>query len=156
MMPLGYGPIASARASFRSQIGLTLLPAPSGGATATFDGGANFGIPTGAKNPSGAWEFIKFALQQEQQALAPSAGFEPINSDVATPQFRAEYPFVAAMLAGELRGYAPKTIIYNTTFNQPGGPWLNMFTQAVFDGQVDAAIRTGQGAFSTAIDLGKS
>ena len=156
MMPLGYGPIASAPASFRSQIGLTLLPAPSGGATATFDGGANFGIPVGSKNPSGAWEFIKFALQQQQQALAPSAGFEPIRSDVATPRFRAKYPFVATMLAGETRGYAPKTIIYNTTFNQPGGPWLNMFTQAVFGGQVDAAIRTGQSSFSTAIDLGKS
>ena len=98
MMPLGYGPIAAAPASFRSQIGMTLLPAPSGGATATFDGGANFGIPTGSKNPSGAWEFIKFALQQAQQSLAPNAGFEPIRSDVATPQFRANYPFAAAML----------------------------------------------------------
>jgi multiple sugar transport system substrate-binding protein len=156
MMPLGYGPIASAPASFRSQIGLTLLPAPSGGATATFDGGANFGIPTGSKNPSGAWEFIKFALQQQQQSLAPSGGFEPINSAVATPQFRAEYPFVAAMLAGEPRGYAPKTIVYNTTFNQPGGPWLNMFTEAVFDGNIAGAIRTGQSGFTTAIDLGKS
>ena len=156
MMALGYGPIAAAPASFRSQIGLTLLPAPSGGVTSTFDGGANFGIPTGSKNPSGAWEFIKFALQQEQQSLAPSAGFEPIRSDVATPPFRAKYPFVADMLTGLPRGYAPKTIVYNTTFNQPGGPWLNMFTQAVFDGNVAGAIRTGQSAFTTAIDLGKS
>ncbi len=156
MMPLGYGPIAAAPASFRSQIGMTLLPAPSGGATATFDGGANFGIPTGSRNPSGAWEFIKFALQQTQQSLAPSAGFEPIRSDVATPQFRAHYPFAAAMLAGLRRGYAPKTIVYNTTFNQPGGPWLNMFTEAVFGGNVAAAMHTGQAGFSTAIDLGKS
>jgi multiple sugar transport system substrate-binding protein len=156
IMPLGYGPIATAPASFRSQIGMTLLPAPGGGATATFDGGANFGIPTGAKNPSGAWEFIKFALQQEQQSLAPSTGFEPVRSDVLTPRFRKEYPFAAAMLEGLPRGYAPKTIVYNTTFNQPGGPWLNMFTEAVFDGNVAAAIRTGQSAFTTAIDLGKS
>jgi multiple sugar transport system substrate-binding protein len=156
MMPLGYGPIAAAPASFRSQIGMSLLPAPSGGATATFDGGANFGIPTGSKNPSGAWEFIKFALQQAQQSLAPSAGFEPIRSDVATPQFRAHYPFAAAMLAGLRRGYAPKTIVYNTTFNQPGGPWLNMFTEAVFGGNVAAAMHSGQAGFSTAIDLGKS
>jgi multiple sugar transport system substrate-binding protein len=156
MMPLGYGPIATAPASVRSQIGMTLLPAPSGGATATFSGGANFGIPVGSKNPSGAWEFIKFALQKEQQSLAPSAGFEPIRSDVATAQFRSKYPFAAAMLAGLPRGYAPKTIVYNTTFNQPGGPWLNMFTEAVFDGKVAAAIHAGQGGFSTAIDLGKS
>ncbi|MBV9206924.1 MAG: sugar ABC transporter substrate-binding protein [Actinobacteria bacterium] len=156
MMPLGYGPMAKAPASVQSQTGMTLFPAPSGGATATFDGGANFGIPTGSANPSGAWEFIKFALQQAQQSLAPSAGFEPIRNDVLTPQFRAKYPFVAAMLENLSRGYAPKTIVYNTTFNQPGGPWLNMFTQAVFDGDIAAAIHTGQSAFTTAIDLGKS
>jgi multiple sugar transport system substrate-binding protein len=156
MMPLGYGPMATAPARFRSQAGMTLFPAPSGGATATFDGGANFGIPTGAQNPSGAWEFVKFALRQEQQSLAPSAGFEPVRNDVITPQFRAKYPFVTAMLENLARGHAPKTIVYNTTFNQPGGPWLNMFTQAVFDGDIAAAIRAGQSAFTTAIDLGKS
>jgi multiple sugar transport system substrate-binding protein len=120
MIPLGYGPIAGAPASFRSQIGMTFLPAPSGGATATFDGGANFGIPLGSRNPSGAWEFIKFALQQAQQSLAPQGGFEPIRSDVLTPEFRSKYPYAAAMLQGESRGYAPKTIVYNITFNQPG------------------------------------
>jgi multiple sugar transport system substrate-binding protein len=156
MIPLGYGPIAAAPASFRSQIGMTFLPAPSGGATATFAGGANFGIPLGSRNPSGAWEFIKFALQQAQQSLAPQGGFEPIRSDVLTPKFQSEYPFAAAMLQGESRGYAPKTIVYNITFNQPGGPWLNMFTEAVFDDKVAAAIRAGQGGFSTAISLGKS
>lgn len=156
MIPLGYGPIAAAPASFRSQIGMTFLPAPSGGATATFDGGANFGIPLGSRNPSGAWEFIKFALQQAQQSLAPQGGFEPIRSDILTPKFRSEYPFAAAMLQGESRGYAPKTIVYNITFNQPGGPWLNMFTEAVFDDKVAAAIRAAQGGFTTAISLGKS
>ncbi|MBV9446743.1 MAG: sugar ABC transporter substrate-binding protein [Streptosporangiaceae bacterium] len=156
MSPLAYGPIAAAPASFRAQLGMTLLPAPSGGATATFDGGANFGIPLGSQNPSGAWEFIKFALQQTQQSLAPSAGFEPIRSDVLTPRFRSEYPFAAAILAGVSHGYAPKTIVYNTTFNQPGGPWLNMFDAAVFDGDIAAAMRAGQASFATAIDLGKS
>jgi multiple sugar transport system substrate-binding protein len=156
MAPLAYGPIAGAPASFRSQLGMTLLPAPGGGATATFDGGANFGIPLGSRNPSGAWEFIKFALQQSQQSLAPSAGFEPIRGDVLTPGFRSRYPFAAAMLEGESRGYVPKTIVYNITFNQPGGPWLNMFTAAVFDGDIAAAIRAGQAGFTTAIDLGKS
>jgi multiple sugar transport system substrate-binding protein len=156
MSPLAYGPIAAAPARFRAQLGMTLLPASAGNATATFDGGANFGIPTGSRNPSGAWEFIKFALQTAQQSLAPMGGFEPIRSDVLTPQFRAKYPFAAAMLAGASRGYAPKTIVYNTTFNQPGGPWLNMFTAAVFDGNIAAAIRAGQEGFATAIDLGKS
>ncbi|MBV8397418.1 MAG: sugar ABC transporter substrate-binding protein, partial [Acetobacteraceae bacterium] len=155
IFPLGYGPIAAAPASFKSQLGMTLLPAPSGGATATFDGGANFGIPLGSKNPSGAWEFIKFALQQQQQSLAPAAGFEPIRSDVLTPQFQAKYPFAAAMLRGVSHGHAPKTIVYNITFNQPGSPWEDMFTAAVFDGDITAAIRAGQGAFTTAINLGK-
>ena len=156
IMALGYGPIAAASAKFRAQTGVTLLPAPDGGATATFDGGANFGIPAGSSNPSGAWEFVKFALQQAQQSLAPAAGFEPVRSDVATPAFRKKYPLVTTMLAGLRHGYAPKTIVYNTTFNQPGGPWLDMFTEAVFDGRVRAAISTGQGGFTTTFDLAKS
>ena len=33
---------------------------------------------------------------------------------------------------------------------------VNMFDSAVFGGDIEAAIRAGQGGFTTAIDLGKS
>jgi multiple sugar transport system substrate-binding protein len=151
MLPAGYGTVAAnATKQFLKQVGATPLPGPQGGYS-TFDGGANFGIPKGAKNPSGAWEFIKFALRKKEQLLAPTVGFTPIRQDVLTKSYRKKYPFDAVVLGALPKGYAPKTLAYNTTFNQPGGPWLTMFTVAVFDGQVDAAIKAAQPGFTNAL-----
>ena len=44
-----------------------------GNSYSTFDGGDDFVIPAGATNPSGAWEFIKWALEPAQQQQYPSA-----------------------------------------------------------------------------------
>ncbi|HEX3811856.1 MAG TPA: sugar ABC transporter substrate-binding protein [Mycobacteriales bacterium] len=156
ILPGGYGTVmASAPPSFQKQIGAVALPGPDGGSS-TFDGGANFGIPKNAKNASGAWEFIRFALQKKQQAQAPTTGFEPIRTDVATPAYKAKYPFNAVVLDALPRGFAPKTIAYNVTFNQPGGPWLTMFIQSVFDGNIDGAIRKGQSGFADALGQAQS
>ncbi len=74
-------------ANLSGQIGATAFPGVGGGRS-EFDGGDNISIPRGASNPSGAWEFIKFALQAKQQADLPSSGFTPVRSDVDTAQFR--------------------------------------------------------------------
>lgn len=156
IFPGGYGTVmGGATPAFQKQIGVTALPGPDG-KYSTFDGGANFGIPKGSKNASGAWEFVKYALQQKQQALAADGGFEPIREDVLTPAYKKKYPFNAVALSSLRNGYAPKTIAYNVTFNQPGGPWLTMFTQAVFDGDIDGALKAAQPAFSNALQQAES
>jgi len=42
------------------------LPGVDGNSYSTFDGGDDFVIPAGAPNASGAWEFIKWALEPQQ------------------------------------------------------------------------------------------
>ncbi|MBO0884438.1 MAG: extracellular solute-binding protein, partial [Mycobacterium sp.] len=155
MLPAGYGTAASAPPAFQKQIGAVPLPGPDGGYS-TFDGGANFGIPKNAPNPSGAWEFVKFALEKEHQAQAPLGGFEPIRTDVGTPAFKKKYPINAVLLNALPKGYAPKTLSYNVTFNQPGGPWEQMFIKAVFDGDVNNAIKNGQTGFADALSQAES
>ena len=49
-------------------------PASTGGSYSTFDGGDDFVIPAGAPNASGAWEFIKWALEPAQQEQYPAEG----------------------------------------------------------------------------------
>ncbi len=44
-------------------------------------------------------------------------------------------------------GYAPTTLAYNLIYNQQDGPWLRMFRQAVFDGEVDAAMQEAQSTY---------
>jgi multiple sugar transport system substrate-binding protein len=151
IFPGGYGTVAEyATPAQLKNFGAVALPGPDGGYS-TFDGGANFGILSGAKNASGAWEFIKFALQQEQQAQAVTVGFTPIRGDVMTAAYKAKYPYDAVVLGALPHGYAPKTLAYNVTFNQPGGPWLQMFNQAVFGGDVAGALRNGQSGFTDAL-----
>jgi multiple sugar transport system substrate-binding protein len=155
LMPAGYGTAANAPPAFQKQIGAVALPGPAGGYS-TFDGGANFGIPKNGKNPSGAWEFVKWALQKKQQAQAPLGGFEPIRTDVGTPEFKKKYPINAVLLNALPKGYAPKTLSYNVTFNQPGGPWEQMFIHAAFDGKISSAIKEGQSGFQSALSQAQS
>jgi multiple sugar transport system substrate-binding protein len=157
IFPGGYGTVTqSASPSLLRQLGVVALPGPDGG-TSIFDGGANFAIPKGARNASGAWEFIKFALSKESQTQAPAEGFTPVRNDVLTPAYAAKYPFDAIAIRALNHGYAPKTLAYNLIFNQPGGPWLTLFTDAVIRGDdLDGALRTAQAQFTDAITEAES
>jgi multiple sugar transport system substrate-binding protein len=85
-----------------------------------------------------------------------ATGFTPIRDDVLTPAYAAKYPFDAVALRALPTGYAPKTLAYNIVFNQPGGPWLTLFTDAVFGGDVPGALRAAQGSFTDAITEAES
>jgi multiple sugar transport system substrate-binding protein len=132
-----------------------LLPGPGGG-RAFFDGGDNMCIPRGATNASGAWEFVRFALDVAQQAALPEGGFTPVRGDVATPEFAARYPLVLPPLLQQQEGYAPKTLSYNEIYNQPDGPWLTMFRRAVFDGEIEAAMAEAQEGYDRILGQARS
>jgi multiple sugar transport system substrate-binding protein len=140
--------VLDADAAARKRTGVTLLCGPSGG-TSFFDGGDNLCIPRGAKNASGAWQFVKFALDVPQQQRLPEGGYTPIRGDAATPAFEQKYPLNLAPLRHIDRGYAPVTLAYNLLFNQADSPFIAMFRKAVFDGDIDGALRDGQRNFDT-------
>ena len=131
----------------RSEIGAAPLPGPDGGYS-TFDGGDDFGIPVGAKNASGAWEFVKFVLERHQQLEYPDLGFTPVRTDVLSPEYLKKHPFDAVVLRALKHGYAPPTTAYNSLFNQPNGPWFAMFRKAVYSGDVSTAIKEAQPGFT--------
>jgi multiple sugar transport system substrate-binding protein len=143
--------VLSADEEMRDRTGVALLAGPDGG-RAFFDGGDNFAIPRGAENASGAWEFARFALDLAQQSVLPTGGYTPVRSDVATAEFRAAYPQAVAPLDQLDRGYAPPTLAYNLLFNQPDSPFIAMFRQAVFDGDIDGALKTGQDGFDQTLE----
>jgi multiple sugar transport system substrate-binding protein len=128
------------------------LPAVSGGGSATFDGGDDFVIPKGASNPSGAWEFVKWVLQQHQQAEYPSLGDTPVRSDVLTPAFKAANPYDAVALQALARGSVEYTLAYNAVFNVAGSPWFKMFEDAVYNGNVSKGLQDGQSGIQSALD----
>lgn len=128
------------------------LPAVNGGGYATFDGGDDFVIPKGAANPSGAWEFALWVLQQHQQAEYPSLGDTPVRSDVLTPAFKAANPYDAVALQALAQGSVEYTLAYNAVFNVAGAPWFKMFEDAVYNGNVSTGLQDGQSGIQSALD----
>jgi multiple sugar transport system substrate-binding protein len=151
MLPGGYGAAATAPAKLLSQFAIAPLPGPTGNYS-TYDGGANFGIPAGAKNPAGAWEFVKYALSLPAQQLTPVGGVEPIRSDAVTAAFKAKYPMVAQIVGYLPHGQAPYTVAHDALFNLVSQPWQEMFNTAVYNGNVSKALTQGQSGFTSVLN----
>ncbi|WP_298806805.1 sugar ABC transporter substrate-binding protein [uncultured Pseudokineococcus sp.] len=143
--------VLAADADMQARTSVRLLPGPGGG-TAFFDGGDNMCMPRGARNPSGAWEFIRFALDVAQQERLPENGFIPIRSDAATDRYRQDFPLAVLPLDQISQGFAPRTLPYNLLYNQPDSPYFALVREAVFGGDVDAALETGQAAYDRILE----
>jgi multiple sugar transport system substrate-binding protein len=157
IMPGGYGQVVNLVKP--SQLGTEFMDTPlpgSGGGYSTFDGGDDFAIPAAAKNPSGAWEFIQWVMQTQQQDQYPALGATPIRTDVLTPAFSATNPEDAVALKALAKGYAPVTLVYDQMFNQAGGPWFQMFTTAVYDGNMSLALQQGQSGLTRLLQQASS
>jgi multiple sugar transport system substrate-binding protein len=128
------------------------LPGVTGNSYSTFDGGDDFVIPAGAPNASGAWEFIKWALEPQQQVKYPSQGMTPIRTDVLTPSFSAANPYDAVALKALAKGSVEYTLAYDAVFNEPGSPWFKMFEDAVYNGNLSAGISEGQSGIQSTLD----
>jgi multiple sugar transport system substrate-binding protein len=147
IFPGGFGTVVlEVPKSKLSQFADVPLPGPRGG-YATFDGGDDLAIPTGAQNASGAWEFMKWVLAIKQQDQLPAFGYTPVRSDALTPAFEKANPLDVPALKALAHGVAPATTAYNSIFNQAGGPWLSMFQTAVFNGQIKPAMTAAQQGF---------
>jgi multiple sugar transport system substrate-binding protein len=157
ILPGDYGIAAKfTTAAQRAEFADAPLPAVNGGGFSTFDGGDDFVIPAGAPNASGAWEFIKWALESQQQDKYPSEGMTPIRSDVLTPSFAAANPYDAVALKALAKGSVEYTLAYDAVYNEPGSPWFKMFEEAVYSGNVNTGIQQGQTGIQSTLDTVKS
>jgi len=152
ILPGDYGFVAAIKkAGILNQVGIAPLPGANG-KYSTFDGGDDFVIPKGAKNASGAWEFIKWMLQKSVQEQYPALGETPVRTDViGAPGFAKKNPQDAVALKALKFGAAPVTLVYNAAINVPNSPWFQMFTQAVYHNDLTGALQTGQQGFQNAL-----
>lgn len=142
--------------AFLKQVGAVPLTGANG-QIGGFAGGDNVGIPRGAKNPSGAWEFIQYALSAKEQARLPVSGFTPVRSDVATPAWQKQYPLSAVSEVALQHSSMDKTIAYNVVINQQSGPFLTLYTKAVFGtGNINALLSSSQQLFTRTLDAAQT
>jgi multiple sugar transport system substrate-binding protein len=128
------------------------LPSENGPHGSTFDGGDDFVIPAGAKNPSGAWEVVKWFLAKAQQLQYAPNGQSPVRTDIVTPAFEKTYPYDAVALNTLKYGSVEYTLAYDQVFNEPSSPWLKMFDEAVYSDNVSKALTIGQSGIQATLN----
>ena len=137
------------------KVGAVTLPGVH--APGAFAGGDSMAIPRGAGNPSGAWEYVRYALATAQQKLVTQAGLTPVRSDSDTAALRRAQPLVATALRAASVSYAPLSVAYNTTMNQESGPWSSLTAAAAFGGEpINELLRKAQSKFGTSIKQAES
>jgi multiple sugar transport system substrate-binding protein len=132
------------------------LPGVTGDSYSTFDGGDDFVIPSGAANPSGAWEFIKWVLEPAQQEQYPSLGDTPVRTDILNAAFAAKNPYDAVALKALAKGSVEYTLAYDAVYNEPGSPWFKMFEDAVYSGNLSGGLQEGQSGIQSTLEQVKS
>ena len=123
-MPGGYGQFVDLVKP--SQLGTEFMdiarcPAPTAGTARSTAATTSSSRPR-PRTPSGAWEFIQWVLQTQQQDQYPALGYTPVRTDVLTPAFKAKNPDDAVALKALAKGYAPVTLVYDADFNEPNSP----------------------------------
>jgi multiple sugar transport system substrate-binding protein len=156
ILPGDYGIADAFTPAQKAEFADAPLPGVTGDSYSTFDGGDDFVIPAGAANPSGAWEFIKWALEPAQQEQFPSLGDTPVRTDILTPAFAATNPYDAVALKALAKGSVEYTLAYDAVYNEPGSPWFKMFEEAVYSGNVSGALQQGQSGVQSTLTSVKS
>ncbi|NWF65735.1 MAG: sugar ABC transporter substrate-binding protein [Chloroflexi bacterium] len=130
------------------EFGIAFLPGQEDGVS-SFAGGDLIAIPAGAQHVEEGFEFIEWVLSDEVQVEEYArSGQMPLRLDLAENKYFEEDPRLVTNAQAMGLGQTPYTFVYNELFNDPNGPWLQMFQMAIFEGDVDGAISTGQQRFT--------
>jgi len=149
MAPLGSGFVQALDKVSGLQYGVAPMPTKDGSGPSTFVGGDVIGIAAGSKNVDAAWDFIKYTLSDQAQAdVLGKSGAIPVRTDLAAA---ASNPATKAIAALIKTGQTPYSLRYGEVFNDPNGPWLAMFRQAIFNADVPGATATAQQAADKAL-----
>jgi multiple sugar transport system substrate-binding protein len=139
--------VGTLAADKKLNFGITPLPGKTAGQTGSFAGGDEIAIPSGSKNKDAAWKFIKWATDVEAQTALGKLGPVPVRTDVASGTYAKQSPYNVLLAKEMTEGKTVYSTHYNDLINSNNGPWVQMFQQAVFAGDVNGAIQKGQQQF---------
>jgi multiple sugar transport system substrate-binding protein len=130
--------------------GVAPIPGKNGG-SATFAGGDNLSVMTGAKNPEGAWKVIEWMTGNEgQEALTKAA--MPVRLDLLDSIYVPKKPANAVNADVLSRGKVPYSTVENELFNDNNGVWATLVHDAVYGPSVTSAQNTAQQKAQSIID----
>ena len=102
-------------------------------------------VPKGSKNADLAVQFIQWQLTDEAQleGLAKNL-ILPSRTDLADNKYFQEEPRYITTAKAVGIGQTPYAFHFNDMVNADQSPWLTMLQTAIFDGDIDGAIKTAQ------------
>jgi multiple sugar transport system substrate-binding protein len=127
--------------------GVGFIPGLKAGDASAFVGGDVIAIPAASKNADLALKFIHWELTDEAQleGLAKNA-IIPSRPSLADNKYFKDEPRVVTTAKALGIGFTPYALHFNDMVNSDSSPWLQMLQTAIFDGDVDGAIKTAQDA----------
>jgi len=148
---IGSSVIGSIPETDELKVGVQGIPGVDGGRSA-FVGGDAIGITVSCSDVDAAWEFLSWTLSDEAQVeVFAKQGWLTVRSDLASNEYAAQDPRVVTLneLVGE--GDTPKSLNYGQTFNDPNGPALTAFREALFGDDAKAALEAHNDAISASL-----
>ena len=130
--------------------GVTFLPGVKEGQVSAFVGGDVVAIPVGSKHVPLAKAFIAWELTDEAQldGLAKN-NILPSRPALANNKYFAADPRVVVTAKALGVGYVPWVYHFADMVNSDSSPWINMIERAIFDGDVDGAIKEAREKMKT-------
>jgi multiple sugar transport system substrate-binding protein len=133
------------------KIGVQGIPGVGGGESA-YVGGDSIGITSTCKDVDGAWDFLSWSLDEDAQVgVFAKMNQLTVRSDLADNEFAAADPRVVTLNELVGIGDTPKALNYGQTFNDPNGPALSTFRDALFGADAKAALTSGNDAISASL-----
>lgn len=133
--------------------GIAPIPGKTGG-SASFAGGDNIAVTAGSKNKAAAWDFVKWATDDEAQTILANNSIVPVRTDLVESVYASKDPRNAIFSNALKTGKTPYSVVENNLFNDNNGPWSTMINEAVFGGDIQAAQKTAQKAAQQIIQTG--
>jgi multiple sugar transport system substrate-binding protein len=111
--------------------GVAPIPGDDGG-SASFAGGDVLSVMTGADNPDGAWEFLRWATDRDAQQVLADNAILPIRMDLLDEIYVPRDPRFSVFADALGVGHVPYSIVENELFNDNNGVWAGLIQDAVF------------------------
>jgi multiple sugar transport system substrate-binding protein len=127
--------------------GITFIPGMKDGQASAFVGGDVIAIPAASKNSDLALQFIHWELTDEAQleGLAKN-NIIPSRPALADNKYFKDEPRVVTTAQAVGKGFTPYALHFNDMVNSDSSPWIQMLQTAIFDGDVDGAVKTARDA----------
>ena len=125
------------------KIGVQAIPGAGGGQSA-YVGGDAIGITSSCASPDAAWDFLSWSLSEAGQVdVFAKMNQLTVRSDLADNEYSGKDPRIVRLNELVGIGDTPKALNYGQTFNDPNGPALSVFRDALFGDDAEKALEDG-------------